>query len=53
MALRLNGEKCKAIHFEKSNSKEVDCMTGDAGNEREETNLERDGFVCWRRFEVE
>ena len=40
--MRLNVEKCKVMHFGKSNPKEV--MMDSAGNENdiEETNLERD-----------
>ena len=42
--MRLNVEKCKVMHFGKSNPKEVYCMMDSAGNENdiEETNLERD-----------
>ena len=41
--MRLNVEKCKVMHFGKSNPKEVYCLTDSAGNENdiEETNLER------------
>ena len=42
--MRLNVEKCKVMHFGKSNPKEVYYMKDSAGNENdiEETNLERD-----------
>ena len=42
--MRLNVEKCKVMHFGKSNSKAVYCMTDDSGYKREvdKTNLERD-----------
>ena len=43
-SMRLNVEKCKVIHFGKSNSRSVYCMTNDSGNKRkiEKTNLEKD-----------
>ena len=39
----INEEKCKVMHFGKSNPKEIYCMTDSAGNENviEETYLER------------
>ena len=42
--MKLNAEKRKVIHFEKSNSKSVYCMKDAAGNESdtEEINLQRD-----------
>ncbi len=42
--MRLNVEKCKVMHFGKSNPKAVYCMTDIAGNENviEESNVERD-----------
>ena len=33
--MRLNVEKCKVMHFGKSNSKAVYCMTNDSGYKRE------------------
>ena len=42
--MRLNVEKCKVMHFGKSNPKTVYIMMDDVGNKRdiEQTNLERD-----------
>ena len=42
--IRLNVEKCKVMHFGKSNPKAVYIMMDDDGNKRdiEQTNLERD-----------
>ena len=46
----INVEKCKVMHFGKSNPKEVYCMMDSAGNENEieETNLEKLGCDCWK-----
>ena len=42
--MRLNVEKCKVMHFGKSNPKAVYYMIDDVGNENliEETNLKRE-----------
>ena len=42
--MKINVEKCKVMHFGKSNPKAVYIMMDDDGNKRdiEQTNLERD-----------